>query len=149
MANRNFNRTQALDKAIKHLYAQFTVDEGSGYPSADLQTANRSVGIKSIIANSAGNYTVTLGVKGGTGVDTYPALFGVDAIIEDTLVIGVGGGGATWQIMSSNVHDTGKFIIQALEDTGVAAAVRDGDIVRLHITVKNSNEYSVGVGNYR
>ena len=150
MANRNFNRVQALDKEIKHLYAQFTVDEGSGYPSADLQTANRSAGIKSIVATAAGKYTITLGVKGAAGVDTYPALFWIDAVLEDGTAI-TAGGGITLQIIEASVHDKDKgyVIIQFLDKDGAAAAVRDGDIVRLHLVLKNSNEYSVGVGNYR
>ena len=71
MANRNFQRVQALDREIKHLYGQFDVDEGTA-----LQVLNesRSAGIKSITNNSAGNYSVILGEVGGDS-DLYPALY--------------------------------------------------------------------------
>jgi hypothetical protein len=54
MANRNFNRKQALEKEIKDIYAKVTVG-ATGAP-----TLTSSVGIASIVRNSAGLYTVTL-----------------------------------------------------------------------------------------
>ena len=141
MANRNFNRVQALDKEIKHIYGQFDVDEGTA-----LQVLNesRSAGIKSVTLNSAGNYSVILGEVGGDS-DLYPALYAVDIIILDGTVIGAGGGVA-WQLMSDSVASDGTFIIQALDKEGVAVAVRTADIVKLHIVLKNSNKAAVGVG---
>ena len=141
MANRNFNRVQTLDKEIKHLYGQFAVDEGTA-----LQVLNesRSVGIKSVTQNSAGNYSVILGEVGGDS-DLYPALFAVDAIILDGTVIGAGGGVA-WQLMSDSISTDGTFILQALDKEGVAVAIRTADIVKLHIVLKNSNKSAVGAG---
>lgn len=141
MANRNFNRVQALDKEVKHLYGQFAVDEGTA-----LQVLNesRSVGIKSVTQNSAGNYSVILGEVGGDS-DLYPALFAVDAIILDGTVIGAGGGVA-WQLMSDSISTDGTFILQALDKEGVAVAIRTADIVKLHIVLKNSNKSAVGAG---
>ena len=141
MANRNFNRVQALDKEIKHIYGQFDVDEGTA-----LQVLNesRSAGIKSVTLNSAGNYSVILGEVGGDS-DLYSALYAVDIIILDGTVIGAGGGVA-WQLMSDSVASDGTFIIQALDKEGVAVAVRTADVVKLHIVLKNSNKSAVGVG---
>ncbi len=54
MANRAFNRRQALEKEVKDLYAKVTIG-ASGAP-----TLVSPVGIASIVRNSAGNYTLTL-----------------------------------------------------------------------------------------
>jgi len=62
MANRNFNRLQALDKEIKIIHGQFDVGS-SGAPTLSVA---KSVGVKSIARNSAGDYTLVLGVSGGT-----------------------------------------------------------------------------------
>lgn len=68
MANRNFNRFQALDKEVKALYADIVVD-GLGAPS--LVAAN-SLGISSV-ALSSGNIKITLD-------DKYMRLMSVSAI---------------------------------------------------------------------
>lgn len=54
MANRNFQRRQALEKEVKDLYAKVTIGS-SGAP-----TLVSPIGIASIARNSAGNYTLTL-----------------------------------------------------------------------------------------
>lgn len=54
MANRNFNRKQALEKEVKDLYAEVAIG-ASGAP-----TLTSSVGIASIAKNSTGDYTLTL-----------------------------------------------------------------------------------------
>jgi len=141
MANRNFQRVQALDREIKHLYGQFAILD-----STPLQVLNesRSAGIKSVTYNSAGNYSVILGEVDGDS-DLYPALYSVNAIILDGTVIGAGGGVA-WQLTSDTVSTAGTFILQALDKEGVAVAIRTADVVKIHIVVKNSNQAAVGVG---
>jgi hypothetical protein len=57
MANRNYNRVQALEKESKHLYASVSIG-ASGAP-----TLVRKQGIASISRVSAGLYTVTLSDK--------------------------------------------------------------------------------------
>ncbi len=54
IANRNFNRRQALEKEIKDLYAKVTV-AGTGAPTLVTPT-----GIASIVRNGTGDYTLTL-----------------------------------------------------------------------------------------
>lgn len=54
MANRNFNRRQALEKEVKDLYMKVSIGS-SGAP-----TAVSKYGIASIARNSAGDYTITL-----------------------------------------------------------------------------------------
>lgn len=54
MANRNYNRVQALAKETKLIYAQVTIG-ASGAP-----TLVQPLGVASIVRNSAGLYTITL-----------------------------------------------------------------------------------------
>lgn len=56
MANRNFNRKQALDKEVKEIYAKITIG-ATGAPT--LVTAD-SIGVQSVTRSSAGVYVVTL-----------------------------------------------------------------------------------------
>jgi hypothetical protein len=56
MANRSFNRLQALDKEVKQIYARVTIG-ASGAPTL---VAADSVGVASISRVSAGLYTITL-----------------------------------------------------------------------------------------
>lgn len=57
MANRNWNRLQALEKEVKHLHADVSIGS-SGAP-----TITKALGIASIARDSAGVYTVTLDDK--------------------------------------------------------------------------------------
>lgn len=54
MANRSFNRKQALEKEVKEIYLDVAIG-ASGAP-----TLTRGVGVASIARNSAGLYTITL-----------------------------------------------------------------------------------------
>jgi hypothetical protein len=56
LANRNFNRKQALDKEIKEIYARVTIG-ASGAPTL---VAADSMGVASISRSSAGLYVLTL-----------------------------------------------------------------------------------------
>ena len=137
MANRNFNRVQALDKEIKHIYGEWTVAEGT---ALQVLNASRSAGITSVTLNSAGNYTIVLD-------DAYPALYGVDALYEFGTVAGTTG--AFVQLWAEDVADaTAKSItIQFVRmDTGAAAAVPDNVKIKFHAVLKNSNNSAVGAG---
>lgn len=137
MANRNFNRVQALDKEIKHIYGEWTVAEGT---AAQVINTTRSAGITSVTLNSAGNYTIVLD-------DAYPALYGVDALYEFGTVAGVTG--AFVQLWAEDVADaTAKSItIQFVRlSDGAATAVPDNVKIKFHAVLKNSNNSAVGAG---
>ncbi len=68
MANRNFNRKQALEKEIKELYALVT------FGSSGAPTLTNGVGVASIVRNANGDYTVTL-------QDAYVSLKMVEGIL--------------------------------------------------------------------
>lgn len=54
MANRNFNRKQALEKEVKELYAKLT------FGGAGAVTLTEGVGIASVAKSATGDYLVTL-----------------------------------------------------------------------------------------
>lgn len=54
MANRNFNRVQALEKEVKHMYLDVAIG------AAGAPTMSRALGAASIVRNSAGDYTITM-----------------------------------------------------------------------------------------
>jgi hypothetical protein len=54
MANRKFEKVQAIEKEIKNIYAEISIG-ASGAP-----TLTRGTGVASIARNSAGKYTLTL-----------------------------------------------------------------------------------------
>jgi hypothetical protein len=128
---------QALDKEIKHLYGQWTVAEGT---ALQVLNASRSAGIVSATLNSTGNYTIVLD-------DAYPALYTVGALYDfGTAALTTGSFVQLWE---DNVADSTKksIIIQFVRmDTGVAAAVPDGVVIRFHAVLKNSNSSAVGAG---
>lgn len=65
MANRNFQRKQALEKEVKSLYAKITIG------AAGAPTLTTGVGIASVSRTSAGLYRITL-------QDKYASLKSVD-----------------------------------------------------------------------
>ena len=141
MANRNFNRVQALDKEIKHIYGEWTVAEGS---PAQVVNASRSAGIASVTLNSTGNYTVLLD-------DNYPALYSFSAVLEYGTVIA--SSGAFVQLWSEDVAGavpatSKEVVLQFVRmDTGAAEAIPDTVKVKFHAVLKNSNNSAVGAGN--
>ena len=56
MANRNFNRKQALEKEVKEIYAKVAI----GSTGAPTLNAAQSQGVQSISRTSAGLYVLTL-----------------------------------------------------------------------------------------
>lgn len=148
MANRNFNRVQALDKEVKHIYGYFDVG-ASGAPTL---SKSLSVGVKSVARTSAGKYTITLGSVGGA-TDKYSKLLMFSSILEDDTHHGANGGvgfqldtDSTSSTVSSNHKiQSGLVHFMALQEDGTSAEIKNGDAVRFHIVVKNSNQPGVGV----
>ena len=141
MANRSFNRLQALDKEVKFLFLEATI----GSSGAATLVENKSVGIKSISRTAAGEYDITLGVPSGDA-DKYPALLFAQAVLLDGTAIGVNGG-IQFQIEAETVSSDGVIKLFAIRDTGAVAEIRDGDVLKIMIVVKNSNLAGVGSGN--
>ena len=139
MANRNFNRVQALDKEVKFLFLTATIGSG-GDPTLD---ESKSVGIKSISDTAVGEYDITLGVPGGAS-DKYPALLFAQCFLTDSAAISTGGG-VSFQIEAETVSSDGVIKLFALDKDGAIAEIRSGDVLQIMIVVKNSNQPGVGV----
>ena len=141
MANRNFNRVQALDKEIKLLYGQALVTDTSG---AVTLNESLSAGIKSFVYVGQGVYDITLGVPGGAS-DKYGALlyFGLTMFnAAESGLLGLIG-----QLQVDNVSSTGVFRIMTLDPTnGTADYPRNASKIKFMIAVKNSNLSAVGAG---
>ena len=138
MANRNFNRLQALDKEVKFLFLTATIGSG-GDPTLN---ESKSVGIKSIDDTAVGEYDITLGTPGGA-TDKYASLLFVDGIIVDGTQIGATGG-LGFQVETDDITN-GIIKIFVLDKEAVRKEVKSGDIIKLMIVVKNSNQPGVGV----
>ena len=134
-----FNRLQALDKEVKFLFLTATISDGSGTSDID---ESKSVGVKSISRSAEGEYDITLGTPGGA-TDKYASLLFVDGIIVDGTQIGATGG-LGFQV---ETDDTTNGIIKVfvLDKEAVRKEVKSGDIIKLMIVVKNSNQPGVGV----
>ena len=143
MANRNFNRVQALDKELKHVYGVFKVGSaGAVDPTWETNTAlvGRSVGIKSVTKESgAGQYTLVLGTPGGE-TDRYPALIGMDVAISCATNPGTDGG-ETWQIISEQVNHASdpKLTFNFVNLNGAFDNPKNGAYVYVHLVLKNSD----------
>ena len=140
MANRNFNRLQALDKEVKVLFGQASI----GASGAATLNESRSAGIKSISRTAAGEYDITLGVPGGSS-DTYAALFFFDGVLLDAAAIAANGG-LSFQIEVETVASDGVLKVFALNSSGAITEIRNGDVLKFVIVVKNSKQSAVGAG---
>ena len=141
MANRSFQRLQALDKEIKIIHGQFAV----GTTGAPTLSASKSVGVKSITRNSAGDYSLVLGAVGGDS-DLYSHFFGAYFDIQKSTAIGSTAGGASFQLNGApTVSTNGTVNFIALNSSGAAAEIGNGETVHFMIVVKNSSLPGVGV----
>ena len=139
MANRNFNRLQALDKEVKFLFLTATIGSG-GDPTLN---ESKSVGIKSISDTAVGEYDITLGTPSGDA-DKYPSLLFMQCFLTDTAALSTNGG-VSFQIEAETVSSDGVIKLFALDKDGAIAEIRSGDVLQIMIAVKNSNQPGVGV----
>lgn len=122
MANRSFHRVQSLAREAKILYAKVSIG-ASGAPTLDIDA---SIGVDSIVRDSAGVYEVTLD-------DKYNSLLHVsiqhlEATAEDL----------TFQLESETVATDKKFKFQC-KAAAVETDPSNGSVLLLRIDVKNSS----------
>jgi hypothetical protein len=120
MANRTFNRKQALEKEVKELYANVAIG-ASGEP-----TLSTGYGIASVVRVSEGLYRFTL-------QDNYASLKHVEAIIIDSTARD-----HTFQIKLETVAST-KLIEIFVLTAGVVADPASGAKLLVKFDVKNTN----------
>lgn len=122
MANRNYNRKQALEKESKEISAQVAIG-ASGAPTL---SAAASLGVASIVRNSAGLYTLTL-------QDKYMRLISVQisqqaAVAEDL----------QFQVAAEDV-DGAKTVQFRCVAGAVETDPSSGSTLRIHLNLKNSS----------
>jgi hypothetical protein len=119
MANRNFNRYQALEKEIKALYAEVAIG-ATGAP-----TITKALGITSVVRSGAGKYTITLD-------DTYTRFMSISIMQENATEQDL-----TFQLDDQTVGTTKlvKFICKA---AATATDPSDGSNLFIKIDLKNS-----------
>lgn len=119
MANRNFNRKQALEREVKEIYAEIAIGS-TGAP-----TLTRGTGVASIERNSAGSYTLTLQDK---YMRLMHAAFTLVAPSTENLDI---------QIQSSDVSSA-KTVTFVCHVAGSDTDPQDGDSILVKLDLKNS-----------
>ncbi len=133
MANRWFTQwLWALEKNPAQLWAYVTFGS-SGAPTL---SGINSKGIRSIVRNSTGNYTVTFGVSGGNPVtDTYNALY----FASRRFLRATAPAAPHFYVVSEDVRATGTLVIQFTAANGSTATdPASGEIVRLQFRLKTS-----------
>lgn len=120
MANRNFNRKQALEKECKDLYARVTIG-ASGAP-----TLVTPVGIASISRTSAGLYVLTL-------QDSYNNLKFFSGIHLNSSAEDL-----TFELSAEDVVSA-KTITFRTQTGAVATDPANGDVLLLKIELKNTS----------
>ena len=145
MANRNFNRLQALDKEIKLIHGQFAITGATGAVSWTSANKAKSVGVKNIEKDTGdGNYKITLGVVGGD-TDTYSHIYGFFMTLQKSTAVGSTAGGALFQMKSQAISTDGTVNIQMLDAAGGVAHPAASDHFHFTLILKNSNVPGTGV----
>lgn len=121
MANRRFNRYQALEKEVKTLFADVAIG-ASGAP-----TLNSGLGIASVTRDSAGVYDVVL-------EDRYSSLLHVsvmqlEATAEDL----------TFQVESESVNAASKTVKIQCKAADTETDPSDGSRLLIKIELKNTS----------
>ena len=121
-ANRNFNRVQALEKEVKHLFANVHIG------ASGASTVTFAPGIASVVRQSAGDYLVTL-------QDRYFSLKDFDGMVLSTTAQDV-----TFQLKvisnTNAVVPTFEFFTLV---GGVPTDVANGSALILKVELKNTS----------
>lgn len=121
MANRNFNRFQALEKEVKSLFADVSIG-ATGAP-----TLERGLGIASVVRDSAGTYTITL-------QDRFNRLMGASVM----QIVSGGAEDLSFQLDSEDV-DGDKEIVLVCHTAGTETDPSDGSRLLIELLLKNSS----------
>ena len=144
MANRSFNRLQALDKEIKIIHGQFVTDSTAA-STASLLTNSKSVGVKAVYRVGAGHFRIELGTPGGE-VDKYSHFFGAYFDIQKSTAIGSTAGGIGFQLQGApTVSTDGQIDFFSLKSNGDEADPGNSETIHFMVVLKNSSLAGIGV----
>jgi hypothetical protein len=121
MANRNFNRKQALEKEVKEIYAKVTIGASGAVSATD------ALGVASVVETSTGVYTLTL-------QDKYMDLMQASVSIESAAAQDL-----TAQVQSQDVANAKTVVIRTSDSTAAVAEPSSGSIIRVKLDLKNSS----------
>ena len=121
MANRNFNRKQALDREVKELFADISIG-ASGAP-----TLSRGLGVASVAKTATGEYTITL-------QDKYSRLMHASASVMSASAEDVHA-----QLQSESVASAKTLVIRTQKADLTLVNPASGDRILVKIDVKNSS----------
>lgn len=121
MANRTFNRKQALEKEVKEIYAEIAI-AGSGAP-----TLTRGTGVASVAKGTTGVYTITL-------QDAYSRL-----MFADVAVLSASAQNLNAQLQSQDVSASSKTVVFRTQAAGAAADPSSGSVLYVKLELKNSS----------
>ena len=127
MANRDFKDLQAAEREVKRLYLKATIG-ASGAPTL---VAADSLGVKTIVRNGTGDYTITLGTPSGN-TDKYNKLLWSDGKLLDPDAEDVRA-----QIDTDSISSAGTMKILTVTG-GSAADPSNGATLLMVFDVKNS-----------
>jgi hypothetical protein len=144
MANRSFQRLQALDKEIKIIHGQFETDSTVA-STVSLLTNSKSVGVKAVYRVGAGHFRIELGTPGGK-VDKYSHFFGAYFDIQKSTAIGSTAGGVGFQLQGApSVSTDGQIDFFSLKSNGDEADPGNSETIHFMIVLKNSALPGIGV----
>lgn len=125
MANRQFTQfSYQLEKAVVSLFAHIAIG-ASGAPTIN---AARSKGVKSIVRNGAGDYTLTL-------QDSYVALLGFGVTFQVATVPAAPGVSVKTDSVTSAPNGSVRFICST---GGTATDPASGEIMKVSLRLSNS-----------
>ena len=144
MANRSFQRLQALDKEIKIIHGQFVTDSTAA-STASLLTNSKSVGVKAVYRVGDGHFRIELGTPGGD-VDKYSHFFGAYFDIQKSTAIGSTAGGVGFQLQGApSVSTDGQIDFFSLKSNGDEADPGNSETIHFMVVLKNSSLAGIGV----
>lgn len=121
MANRNFNRFQALEKEVKSIYADVAIG------AVGAATVNKALGVASVTRSAAGRYDIVL-------EDQYTRLMSVSVVQVNSTSQDL-----TFQVTADNVSGATKTLSIACKAAAVDTDPSSGSRLLVKIDLKNSS----------
>lgn len=140
MANRYFSAV--VLSAVKlpvMIFANVSIG-GTGAPTLNVNTPSVNIGIKSVVRNSAGNYTFTFGTNNSSNlipVDTYYNTLSINCIFN-TAATAAAPAAPLYYISANTISTTGKVTLQFTNTSQAATDPASGEILHVQFIWKNS-----------
>jgi len=127
--HRSVQFSGSYEKGVIHVYANIAIG-ASGAPTI---VKSKNQGIKSVVRNSAGDYTITFGNSVTGEVDKYQRLLFVEGIVLNATASAI-----VQVIPLADNSASGTIEVVCSSATATAADPEDGSTLLLHFVLKNS-----------